>query len=651
MLQTLSYLRLSLLFLFIALSTSTIAQELENQSTYQEYLDSLLNVINKEKGDTARVDKAMNICWSMMRNNPSMSLALLDKMEEINSEIEFDYKKAVMTYYRGIAHKNLGNTLESENYIKRFIDQMNAKGDTRRAMAGMQALGNLYTNLNLYDKAIELYTDVLSKEDPKRDSVAQARILTRLGFFLSKVDKFEEALGYNQKALDYLTNHKTTKTYINTLNDRGIIFEYMEQWDSMFHYYTLNLKLSENNGDLSNLVYAHYNLATGYQKNDEPDQAQYHFDACRKYALESANKIMLMHSYLGLAGIASKENQHRQGLKWLAKMDEEDLRDDLLYDQEKLRSQLYQKLGNYKMAYESLERCKMAGDSLSEQTSKSEIVAIENKYDRKQKELAILTLTSEKQSAELATEKANRRSIFLFSGLLISILLIGGILYFYYLKKKNNERLSEKNKIISAALDEKEILLKEIHHRVKNNLQMVSSLLSLQSMSQENESASQALEEGQLRVQSMALIHQHLYSGENVTTVNMKEYLEHLCYDIFSSHNIQDSNVNLELNISNIDLDIGTVMPLGLIFNELITNSCKYAFPNQKEGRITVTLKEEKGTLIAEVADNGVGDQSEREGFGSRLIHIFSKKMEAKRVRQSDNGVSDTFYIKNYKRA
>ena len=336
---------------------------------------------------------------------------------------------------------------------------------------------------------------------------------------------------------------------------------------------------------------------------------------------------------------------------WLAKMDEVDLRFDLLRDQEKMRSDLYQKLGNYKMAYQSLERCKMASDSLAEQTSKSEIVAIENKYDRKQKELEILTLSSQKQSAELATEKANRRSTFLFSGLLISLLLIGGILYFYYLKKKNNEQLSEKNKIITAALDEKEILLKEIHHRVKNNLQMVSSLLSLQSMSQENESASQALEEGQLRVQSMALIHQHLYSGENVTTVNMKEYLEHLCHDIFASHNIQNGNVNLQLNIANIDLDIGTVMPLGLIFNELITNSCKYAFPKQKEGTITVSLTEEDGTLIAEVSDNGVGDQNEKEGFGTRLINIFSKKMKAERVRQSDNGVSNKFYIKNYKRS
>ena len=358
-----------------------------------------------------------------------------------------------------------------------------------------------------------------------------------------------------------------------------------------------------------------------------------------------------MFTYIGFADIAYKQNRLREGLNWLAKMDDEEFGFDILHDQEELRSKIYQKLGEYRLAYQSLERSKMAGDSLSEQTSKSEIVAIESKYDRKQKELEILTLTAQKQSAELASEKAETRNLYLYSGLLFSFLIIGGILYFYYLKRKTNQQLTEKNEIISAALYEKEILLKEIHHRVKNNLQMVSSLLSLQSMSQENESASQALEEGQLRVQSMALIHQHLYSGENVTSVNMKEYLEHLCTDIFESHNVEDENIELELHISNIDLDIGTVVPLGLIFNELITNACKYAFPNQKKGKVVVTLSEEDDTLIAKVSDDGIGYISDNKGFGSRLIDIFTRKMNAERVKVVEDGVSNTFLIKNYKRA
>ena len=633
-------------------TTSSKCQESPWDENSNMLLDSIMNDVQNLEKDSAKVDLILKASWKLMRNNPKISLALNDSLDLLYQNAQgFDYKKTTRIYYRGIAFKNLGNTIKAEKQLKRYTDLMIEKGQNRRAMAGMQALGNLYTNLNLYDKAIELYTGVLESNKQEADSLTQGRILTRLGYFLSKVDKYEEALNYNKKALDYLANHRSSKTYINTLNDRGIIYEYMEKWDSMLHYYNLNLVLSQEFGDKSNLVYAHYNLATGYQKLEQLDKAQYHFDQCREFALESSNKVMLMFTYIGLADVAYTQNRLRDGLKWLSKMDDEDFGFDILHDQEELRSKIYGKLGNYRQAYQSLEKSKIAGDSLSEQTSKSRIVAIESKYDRKQKELEILTLNAQKQAAELATVRANRRSIYLFSGLLISLLITGSILYFYYLKRKTNRQLSEKNEIISSALYEKEILLKEIHHRVKNNLQMVSSLLSLQSMSQENESASQALEEGQRRVQSMALIHQHLYSGENVTSVNMKEYLEHLCMDIFASHNMEDGNIELDLNISEIDLDIGTVVPLGLIFNELITNACKYAFPNQMKGKVMVSLREKDNLLIAEVSDNGIGQSSNRTGFGSRLIDIFSNKMKAERVKRVEDGVSNTFLIKNYKRA
>jgi len=647
---------LALVFYYFLLSTgmqpTASAQSAEiSENALQLKIDSILVEVRNSEGDSNRIDKILDLVWKNIRNQPKISLALLDTLDLFyEKSMPSGYKQSTTLYYKGIVHKNMGNTVLAEQYIQSYIDQMKAKGHTRRVLAGMQALGNLYTNMNLYDKAIGLYTKALESMPEQTDSVSLARIFTRLSFFLSKVKRFDEALDYNQSALDLLGNNQSGTNYINTINDRGIIYETMERWDSMVHYYQLNLKLSEQSKDISNLLYAHYNLGAGFQKTKDNQKANFHFQKSLELAQRSSNKIMEMYTLIGLADVSLEQKKYNQALRYLAPLDQEELANDLVHAQEEIRSSIYQKLGNYEAAFNSLKRSREAKKALDSLTTLSEIVAIENKYDRKQKELKILQLASDKQVADLAAEKANQRSFFLFGTLLIALLIGAGFAYFYYLKKRTNDQLNEKNKIISMALDEKELLLQEIHHRVKNNLQMVSSLLSLQSRAQDSASASQALEEGQLRVQSMALIHQHLYSGANAAGVKMKAYLEHLCQDIFTSHNIKEDQVQLELDIDDLDLDISTVVPLGLIFNELITNACKYAFPDERQGKITVSLAEKDDTLIASVADDGVGDVKENKGFGSRLVAIFSQKMNAEIVRKSDHGLRYDLFIKNYKK-
>lgn len=228
-------------------------------------------------------------------------------------------------------------------------------------------------------------------------------------------------------------------------------------------------------------------------------------------------------------------------------------------------------------------------------------------------------------------------------------LLILGILFYVIYKQQNKIRLQ--NSIISDALAEKNVLLKEIHHRVKNNLQIISSLLSLQSRTVEDKQASTALEEGQNRVQSMALIHQHLYSGDNIVGVKVQQYLRDLCRNVFVSHQIDTSKVALDLDIDDIELDISSVVPLGLILNELITNACKYAFSGSRSGTVKVTLKEMDESLQVNVADDGIGmENSKKQGFGSKLISSLARKMDAQVEIENDKGTSVTLLIKKYKK-
>jgi len=204
--------------------------------------------------------------------------------------------------------------------------------------------------------------------------------------------------------------------------------------------------------------------------------------------------------------------------------------------------------------------------------------------------------------------------------------------------EKNKELL---NKVINKALTEKDILLREIHHRVKNNLQLVSSMLTLQGRSIDDEVAQQAIIEGQSRVRSMALIHQDLYHKENLVGISVRDYITRLTQELYATYKIQDRNISLVMDIDLIELDIDIMIPLGLIINELLTNSLKYAFPNGRSGSLSVQLKEIDQLIHLTVEDDGIGyDISEVRGnsFGTTLIHSLTAQLEGELISSSSDG-------------
>lgn len=186
---------------------------------------------------------------------------------------------------------------------------------------------------------------------------------------------------------------------------------------------------------------------------------------------------------------------------------------------------------------------------------------------------------------------------------------------------------------LKKALKDKNMLMKEIHHRVKNNLTIMSSLLNLQSRYIEDESTRAIFKDSQSRVKTMALIHEKLYRSGNLKLLNMKEYIEELSRDLSNIHLSNHDNVDLVLDLENIMLDVDTAIPLGLIINELLTNSVKHAFPENQKGTINVNFrKEEDGELLLEVKDNGKGLPSNfkienSDSLGLRLIHSLTDQI------------------------
>ena len=186
-----------------------------------------------------------------------------------------------------------------------------------------------------------------------------------------------------------------------------------------------------------------------------------------------------------------------------------------------------------------------------------------------------------------------------------------------------------------ASVREKEVLLSEIHHRVKNNLAVISSLFYLQSTHTQDEQTLRTLQEGQDRVRSMALVHETLYQSESFAALDFAEYTQMLCDQLFRSYGPAAGNIRMRTNLENVSMGIDLAVPCGLILNELVSNALKHAFPNGRGGEIVVTLRyNESGACSLQVADNGIGVPADRDltatrTLGLRLIRSLARQLDA----------------------
>ncbi|MBF0506004.1 MAG: PAS domain-containing protein [Nitrospirae bacterium] len=197
--------------------------------------------------------------------------------------------------------------------------------------------------------------------------------------------------------------------------------------------------------------------------------------------------------------------------------------------------------------------------------------------------------------------------------------------------------------LLKQSLKEKEALLREIHHRVKNNMAVVSGLLSLQAKTIEDVKVRSIFEESQQRVRSMALVHEKLYQTKDLSSVNFEDYIKSIISEIIGLYRIDTGVITMEINVEDIELDLEAAVPCGLIINELLTNALKYAFPDNRSGVLSVHFTKTEDTYTLSIKDNGVGlpegfDYKEASTLGLRLVKVLTGQLRGAFEIKSDKG-------------
>jgi len=557
--------------------------------------------------------------------------------EKLNNKY-FPYENwVVYESMAGIFAENLAWDKAEEYYLKGYAI---TKAGNKRADHGviLVMLGNLYVMANKPDKFTNLLNEYELFMSASRKNLLQDPVHNMLFLDWSKYS-LEQKVVFLEKAKKknlengYQEGAEACNLYLS------MAFEDAKMYDKALEY--LNENYQSNRARID-LYYKHINLRHIYRIQKKA--------AMEVAALKTAEELLSLIAKLSDA--SSKEITLNLEKKYETEKKEKEIA--LLNSNNELARKEIALLNSQKklIDIELLRQLDIQKALARENELMDSVVKGEKAYSQavtreKEKEAALnaaLGRENKLKAGELGKEK-NLRQVLIGGA---SLLLVSvGIILFQFRK----QRL--KSNVIQKQSDDLQVLMKEIHHRVKNNLQVISSLLDLQSLTIADNQASEAVKEGKNRVQSMALIHQNLYSEGNIKGIKTKDYISNLLQSLCDSYNITNDKVKVKMDIDDLNLDVDTMIPLGLVLNELVSNSLKYAFKDGRQGELSIVLKEKAHHLLLKVSDNGTGypdglNVKESKSFGMKMIRAFAQKLKAKLDVYNHNGAVVEMQITKY---
>jgi len=533
-------------------------------------------------------------------------------------------KASILNSLSGIYRKHgnislaIATLLESKSVLEK-VDTLRLKPDLRKMLKGKKivsnnSLANFYNQMKDYEKALShydaAYKSALSLQTPANAGV----ILSNKGNVLLNVGKYKRAYEVLQEAKELKIKGNAPKSSIANSNlSIGEALLKLKQYDKAL---------------------ASFNKAfTFYKENKLPI-------GLMEVKIQRGNLYNNLQKY----HLAIKDCQEAKGLAIANKILEGQKNACLCL------SNAYEKIKNYKKALQNYQLYQKAKDSIFNKNNIQKITQLEMQYSfNKEKEL--------EKIKQKAIENENRIMVRNLIIGLLALILITILLYrLNYIRQKTNLQLKDKNQKISETLAVNKILLKETHHRVKNNLQIVLSLLNMQAKYLKDKKQKELIADTQNRIRSMSLIHQKLYKEKNITSIETKSYFSELILSLSHSYGIDLQKIKSNIQIESLQLDVDTAIPLGLILNELISNAFKYGVDEETGSFFFSFAKTKDEILEVIIADKGNGippdfDLQKSKSYGMKLIHTLSKKLNAIITFNNNNGLEVRVKIYKFKLA
>ena len=657
-------------------------------NTSQKKIDSLLNVVNSKTDIIEKINNYQLICEEYEKSDIHKIAIYNDKLLQLSKKI--NYQKGFGFYYLNqfyvlgtdLSKKQIELTTKASSIFKKLNDikyylrseiKLNftliTNGQSRIAKKKILEILKIAEKSHYNNEIGSLYT-LLGALNYFDASLNQSLIYYNKALFYYNKDtnNFENRLDlYLYFSYTYydLQNYQKSLYYINILNHKSYDIPVN------LHKADLNNKLNNYNSALKILLENKNHVMTKNESYNNTTYLAITYFNLKKYNLAIATllpivdtktnrevKILslntLSRAYLKLNNLdkAIEFNDKVSALVGLTKFT------DFKLDFYLIKSEIEQASGNYKSA---ILNQKIYYDLKVEnyiKINKDQINDLQVGFDVAEKDNNIKNL----KLAELQKSiRINKQSNYITFGLLFLVLILFGFLIlsklYNTIKKKNvlinvnNNQLENAKNQLEKSLQVKETLLKEVHHRVKNNLQLVMSLLYIQSK-EKGIKMDDFLEISQSRIIAMALIHENLYQTDDLSKVDFKEYAVSLTQSIVTTYNNLEQDIELKINVENIFLDIQTAIPLGLIINELISNAYKHAFVNNKKGIITLQLIQKDTDFELVIKDNGQGVQEKlttKKSLGLELVHQLVNQINGVLQVHNDLGMKYLIQFQNIK--
>ena len=548
----------------------------------------------------------------------------------------------------GYALKNEGNLVSALDYYNKSLEVSNVLEDPKHKTTLLNNIGAIYDGQGFHKKALEYYYKSLTLSEDINDKEGIAIAYNNIGYLFVAQDNNDKALEYYEKSLTLSKslNHKAAMAH--TLTNMGFIHRKLKDLPKALSCFKQSLSIQKDILDKNGMASTLHNLGSVYLDKNDITLALHYYTKSLEVSTEVNNQRAMALALNALGTLHYNQNDldkasyYSQKSLSLAKSIDSPF---AITAAAALASKVYKSLKQWDKAFEMKELHIKMRDSVNNVESQKNVIRQQAKYEIEKKEQALTLMATENELQEV---KLNKNKILINAfiiALILTIILTINIYRGFKKKQLINELLEAQKAEISRKNEEKTAMLKEIHHRVKNNLGVVNSLLRLQSREIEDEKTLNMFKEAQKRVLSMALLHEKMYKSDDLAHIDIQEHIHLLASDLIKTYAV-NKDIKLDISIKEIDIGLRTLVPLGLIINEIITNALKYAFNEKNNGCISLhiaPLDNDKFEMI--IADDGSGYELKKEstGLGSKLIQAFTKQLNGSMKRINESGTRFEF--------